>query len=169
MQADASSKKIISLKNKGFDTIVCFNVLEHIERDDLALENFYEILPKGGVLLVVVPAFDFLFGSMDKYGGHFRRYSVKTLRQKLEKAGFCIEKVRFQNVLGIVGWFLGGKIAKKKLVPEKLFVIFDKFVPFLFEIERLFGPPFGLSILCVAKKLACARLVTNMLHYGRSL
>lgn len=68
-----------------------FDVLEHIEDDDAALANFYNILAPGGRLYVTVPAYQWLWSNEDVSAGHFRRYSCASLRRKLEKAGFSVE------------------------------------------------------------------------------
>src|SRR5713226_4244026 len=57
------------------DTAICFNVLEHVENDALALENIYRILAPGGRLLLIVPAIPAIMGTIDQSLGHFRRYT----------------------------------------------------------------------------------------------
>jgi SAM-dependent methyltransferase len=150
--ADAASKKFLSIKGKGFDTIICFNVLEHIEDDCIALDNFFSVLPRNGMLLLIVPAFPFLFGTMDKADRHFRRYSKKELLEKLSGSGFIVDRVRYQNFFGIFGWFLNGKILGREIIPINQLLFFDSLVPSLFRIEKIFGPPIGQSIVCVARK-----------------
>src|SRR5581483_2050025 len=68
---------------EGFDTVVCLNVLEHIEDDLFALEQMNEVLVPGGKLLLLVPAHQRLYGEFDRAVGHFRRYSKHTLKERL--------------------------------------------------------------------------------------
>ena len=69
-----------------------FDVLEHIENDSDFLKRLYgQLLPKG-YLYVTVPAHNFLWSIDDDYAQHYRRYTVRTLTNNLESAGF---KVRY--------------------------------------------------------------------------
>lgn len=135
-----------------FETIVCMNVLEHIKDDRKALKNMNKLLKKGGRLVLLVPAHSFAYGTLDENLGHFRRYSKKELSEKLEKAGLGIEKLNFLNFLGIWGWFMNAKILNEPTLPGNQLKIFDVLSrPFLF-LEKFIEPPFGLSVLVVAKK-----------------
>src|SRR5262245_50856354 len=68
------------LAPRGFDTILCINVLEHIEHDERALAAMAEILRRGGGgLFLLVPAHAFLYGTPDELAGHYRRYTRRHL------------------------------------------------------------------------------------------
>jgi hypothetical protein len=56
------------------------------------------------------------------------------------------------NFLGLFGWFLNGRIFKKKELPEKQTKLFDKLVPFLGLTEKIIRPPLGQSLILVAQK-----------------
>ncbi|MCA1615401.1 MAG: class I SAM-dependent methyltransferase [Acidobacteria bacterium] len=56
----------------AFDTIICMNVLEHVEDDAAALSFMREVLVPGGRAVILVPAFMFLHGTIDKAIGHYR-------------------------------------------------------------------------------------------------
>ena len=68
------------------------NVLEHINDDEGALREANKLLKKDGLLILEVPSGKFLFDEYDKKLLHFRRYNMKDLVEKVEKAGFKIEK-----------------------------------------------------------------------------
>ena len=68
-----------------------FDVLEHIENDAAALANLYRVLKPGGRLYLAVPAHQLLWSDEDVFAGHFRRYSLSALRQRVEAAGFTVE------------------------------------------------------------------------------
>lgn len=68
-----------------------FDVLEHIEDDAAALTNLHRVLKPGGKLYLAVPAHQLLWSDEDIFAGHFRRYSLPTLRRRVEKAGFTVE------------------------------------------------------------------------------
>lgn len=140
------------LIGRGIDTIICLNVLEHIEKDGLALENMRKILVKGGKLIVQVPAFNFLYGTLDEADLHFRRYEKKEIADKIKGAGFKIKKVFYFNLLGVLGWFLSGKVFKDKHFKAERGGLFNKFIPFLRFFEKIMKPPAGLSIFVIAEK-----------------
>ena len=149
---DIQDKKILELKKYKFDTVFCSNVLEHVKDDMLGLKHMYELLIPGGHLLLLVPALSFLYGSMDKTDHHFRRYDKKRLRLKLMRAGFKVELLRYMNFVGMIGWYVNGKILKRKILPAGQLGFYDKLIPFFFSFEKLFGPPLGLSLVAICKK-----------------
>ena len=142
-----TDKNVLRLKEMNFDTIICLNVLEHIENDRQALRNMFELLPHNGRLILLTPAIKFLYGTMDAADGHYRRYTKRELRVKLKNSGFIVKKQFYMNLLGILGWYLNGKILRKRFIPVKGYAVYDKFVWFLSKFERIFTPPIGLSII----------------------
>ncbi len=141
-----------SLRAHAFDTIVCMNVLEHIEDDRGTLSRFRGLLRPGGKLVLVVPAYRWLYNPLDAHDGHFRRYERAELNERLRTAGFdLIHESRF-NLFGIVGWFLNGTILRRQDLPSEQMGLFNKVAPFLFWLEHLIGPPLGLSLLAVGAR-----------------
>jgi len=137
----------------GFDTLICLNVLEHVEDDLRALSNMHRALKPGGRLILLVPAFQFLFGTVDRSLEHYRRYTRKTLAPKLTQAGFRIEKTFYMNVIGIAGWFLNNRITKRREESKEQIKFFDQHVaPWAERIERLLPPPIGLSLIAIGIK-----------------
>lgn len=141
-----------SLRGRAFDTIVCMNVLEHIEDDRGTLSRFLGLLKPGGKLVLVVPAHQCLFNPLDSNDGHFRRYAAAELREKLKTAGFSVVHESTFNLFGIFGWFLNGTILRRKDLPAGQMGLFNKVAPLLFWLENLLGPPVGLSLLAVGAK-----------------
>jgi len=141
-----------SLRGRAFDTIVCMNVLEHIEDDRGTLSRFLGLLKPGGKLVLVVPAHQCLFNPLDSNDGHFRRYAAAELREKLRTAGFDVAHESTFNLFGILGWFLNGTILRRKDLPAGQMGLFNKVAPVLFWLENLVGPPVGLSLLAVGAK-----------------
>ncbi|HVH78374.1 MAG TPA: class I SAM-dependent methyltransferase, partial [Stellaceae bacterium] len=70
------------------DALGLFDVLEHIEDDFGALRTFHRCLGPGGRLYLTVPAYQWLASDRDRALGHFRRYSLKSLRALVAQAGF---------------------------------------------------------------------------------
>jgi len=140
-----------ALKHYGFDTIVCLNVLEHIENDRAALRRLYQLLNPGGNLLLFVPADQKLYGTMDKQVGHFRRYASSELKELIESEGFSVPDIFHQNYFGRFGWWLNGRVLRRAHVPAGQSRIFDLFVPLLRRLEGK-NPRKGLSIVAVAAR-----------------
>lgn len=78
-------------ENNSLPAVSAFDVIEHIENDTLFLKNIYSSLKKDGMLYLTVPAYNWLWSSTDDIGGHFRRYTCKSIRSLLEDIGFKID------------------------------------------------------------------------------
>lgn len=72
-----------SFKEDFFDLVFCFDVLEHIADDELALSKISRLLKKNGRLVFTVPAFNFLYSRHDTALRHFRRYDQRSLKKRL--------------------------------------------------------------------------------------
>jgi SAM-dependent methyltransferase len=165
--ADADGKYLLAdisgddclemLKNNNFQTIMCFNVLEHIENDQKAFDNMFAKLEEGRHLLIFVPAFPCLFNRKDLLAGHIRRYRKKSIRNftnKHPEAEFI--KLQYFNPIGAIGyWF--NKFARHRTLNNKSIRVqarfFDKYLVSLSKAANpLFKNFFGLSLLCVIQK-----------------
>lgn len=89
----------------GADSILCFNVLEHIAEDESALVSLRTAVRPDAVLGLIVPAHPSLMGRMDREAGHVRRYTRHTLRQVLASSGWSVDRLRYLNALGAAGWW----------------------------------------------------------------
>jgi SAM-dependent methyltransferase len=137
----------------SFDTVLCLNVLEHIQDDAAVLRGFHDSLSPGGHLLLLVPAHRSLFGEIDRSVGHERRYSRGSLRHLLERTGLEPIELRYVNPLGAVGWFVASRLLRRDQVPEGPLHAYDQLVPMLRRLDRL-HLPFGLSLWAVARRTA---------------
>jgi len=137
-----------------FDTIVALNVLEHIDDHKQAVSNCLQLLKPDGKLVILVPAFEALFNEFDKAVEHKRRYSVRSLKEVMSISGFNIIHTQYFNVAGILGWYVSGKIFKKKVIPGGQMSVYNKLVPLWRVADRLMGRICGLSLICVAEKTA---------------
>ncbi len=150
---DLQSKRIPpSLQNK-FQTVVTLNVLEHISDHLQALINLRQMLKVGGKLIVLVPAGNWAYGSLDLHLGHVRRYEIDPLQQLVNQAGFKVIFQRYLNILGLIGWFVNGKLEKRKILPGWQLKIFDIISQPLLWLETKIRFPFGLSILTLTQKV----------------
>jgi 2-polyprenyl-3-methyl-5-hydroxy-6-metoxy-1,4-benzoquinol methylase len=139
------------LLNK-FDSIIAMNVVEHISNDHLAIRNCRKMLRENGNLIVLVPAFAFLFNAFDKDLDHFRRYTNKTLSRIFKDESFEIIHKQYFNAPGIAGWYINGSLLKKKLIPGYQMKIFNKLVPVWKIADKLTGNRFGLSVINIGIK-----------------
>lgn len=153
MVLDAMDPAFRSLKADSPDSVVCLNVLEHIEDDLGTLKAFASILPKGGRAVLMVPAFMGLYGPIDKHLGHYRRYTKASFAATAEAAGFHANELRYMNTVGFFGWWANAKILKREEQSEGQIDLFDKgIVPVLERVESWISPPFGQSVFAVLEK-----------------
>ncbi|HBC44631.1 MAG: hypothetical protein UX08_C0001G0064 [Candidatus Collierbacteria bacterium GW2011_GWB1_45_35] len=153
------------------DTIFSSNVFEHIENDKQAFANCFKLLEPQGRLLLFVPARPEIFGKLDEQMGHYRRYTKNELRKKVEAAGFEVEKIYYANLLGYFLWWGRGKVLPLvtkvchsrpdresiRLInipkSDKLFSrVFEWLIVPLLYLEKYIHPPFGQSLVLIAKK-----------------
>jgi SAM-dependent methyltransferase len=133
-------------------TVLAINVLEHIEDDADALRRMAELTSPGGHVVIWVPGYQQLYGEFDRAVGHVRRYTPTTLRDAFERAGLAALEVKPVNLLGGVAWWLTvrrGGVGRQK---PGLVRLYDRFVvPTTRFVERRVTPPFGQSVLGVAR------------------
>lgn len=75
------------------DVVISCDVLEHLTDDVVAIREMLRLLRPGGVLILTVPAHQFLWSEHDEALRHQRRYSARELRRQLEEAGARVEKL----------------------------------------------------------------------------
>jgi 2-polyprenyl-3-methyl-5-hydroxy-6-metoxy-1,4-benzoquinol methylase len=141
----------VDLHQERIDTIVCLNVLEHIDDHVSTLKDFNRVLQPGGHLVLIVPALKALYGTLDKHLHHFRRYSTEELRAAVTEAGFVIDTMRFLNRPAVPGWWLSSRVLKRKVVPKSQLKAFKWIMPLL-KLEEQSEPSFGLSLLVLARR-----------------
>ena len=134
------------------DSVLCSNVLEHIDDDAKAIRNMKAVLKEGGVLVLVVPSGQWLFGTMDLSLEHRRRYSKKSLSTLLAREGLSVETVFSMNKPGVLGWFMNGRVWHRKTLGKFQMKLFNALVP-VFRILDPFLPWPGLSLVVVARKV----------------
>lgn len=149
---DLQAKKLPKSLTGKFDSIVILNVIEHLADDNLALSHLYKMLKKNGNLIVLVPAFQTAFGSMDKNLGHYRRYTKNSFAKLIKTSGFNIITSRYANMLGLAGWMVNSRFLKPRAIPDWQVKIFDLVSLPLLYLEKIVAPPFGLSLICVLEK-----------------
>jgi SAM-dependent methyltransferase len=134
-----------------FDSVLCFNVLEHIPDDASTLRAAYDLLAPGGLLLLLVPAHPLLYGEVDRRIGHVRRYRREPLEQLLRDIGYETEAARYVNPVGALGWLVTFRLRSPEKWPRGQYRLFDKLVPVLRQLDRL-RLPVGLSVWAMARR-----------------
>jgi 2-polyprenyl-3-methyl-5-hydroxy-6-metoxy-1,4-benzoquinol methylase len=150
MLFDISGENIL-IKGE-FDTVVCLNVLHHIPNEENALRNMNKLLNKNGKLILLEPALPWIYGTLDINENCLRRYTKKGVKKLLAKNGFRVEKCRYMNLIGAFGWFIRGKILKKKRLNAGQAQLFDRLVPVIAKIEKIIPVQLGLSLVCICRK-----------------
>lgn len=152
-----------NIKNKKYDLICMFDVLEHVEKDIEGLINIKSFLKDTegqGSLFITVPSYQWLYSEHDRMLSHFRRYSKKELRLKLEQAGYQVKVIGYMNTL-LFPFMLLTRIAslvseEKNYGTKMPNKIINRLLFHIFSIEKILLPvfslPFGGSIFAVAKK-----------------
>ena len=136
-----------------FDTIVCVNVLEHIEDDVKALALFREVVAgTNGKALIFVPAVQRIYGPHDAALGHHRRYSRRSLTAAFTAAGLVTESIRYTNPIGLLGWMYNLYVSGNTEHTSGQVRLFDRLVaPWALPLERVVTPPIGLSLFAVGR------------------
>ncbi|NCA70771.1 MAG: class I SAM-dependent methyltransferase [Sphingobacteriia bacterium] len=144
------------LSPRGIDTVLCINVLEHIDRDESAVDALLAILPPGGHLLVLVPAFPALYSDLDRMAGHVRRYTFADV-PRLARANATVVRQRYFNAVGGAGWWVNKALRHSSLDSSAVngqIRLFDRFVvPLARGVDHLTRGVFGQSLICVFRKL----------------
>jgi SAM-dependent methyltransferase len=154
----------VVLPENKYDVVAALDVLEHIKDDEGALKKINQTLKPGGMILINVPAFQFLFGPHDRALQHYRRYDRQILIDRLAAAGFVNIKTAYWNSFFFLPAFLW-RIANRffsspnrssqdftvppPLVNEMFYIIMKVENFFYFHNIRL---PFGISLTACGKK-----------------
>src|SRR5438128_2922958 len=139
-----------ALAAERLDTVVCLNVLEHIEDDRASLRAMHDLLQPGGRLVLLVPSLRALYGTLDEALGHFRRYVPAELSEKLRAAGFRLRHLEYFNLAGVPGWWVAGRVLRRRLIPTGALRWYEALVP-LFRLERLLPWRIGQSLIAIGE------------------
>jgi ubiquinone/menaquinone biosynthesis C-methylase UbiE len=151
--------ELSELQQQRFDTVVCVNVLEHIEDDVRALALFRQVVAgTGGKVLIFVPAVQRIYGPHDAALGHHRRYSKGSLAAAFRAAGLDAPSLKYTNPIGLLGWMYNLYISGNTEHTSGQLRLFDRFIaPWALPLERVVTPPIGLSLFAVGRAHLNAR------------
>lgn len=146
----------------SFDLLTSFDVLYHLRVSDdrSALEECFRVLRPSGLLLIRLPAHDWLRGAHDKAVHTRHRYHRDELAAGLLRAGFLIERLTYANCL------LFPLAPVKRLLerldrsgstdlwqpPAPLNAVLRELLALEAKLVARMGLPFGLSVIAVARR-----------------
>ena len=154
-RVSVSEVDLIAAPDARHSAVVALNVLEHIEHDVAALSAAARLVRPGGAVVMFVPAFGFAMSRFDRSIGHFRRYTVETLGNAMRDAGLRVDNVRYVNAPGLIAWTVGMRILRME--PREGIVLQGRdrvVIPATRRVEARWRPPFGQSVLAVARSNA---------------
>jgi 2-polyprenyl-3-methyl-5-hydroxy-6-metoxy-1,4-benzoquinol methylase len=134
-----------------FDTVVCLNVLEHVRDPLAALRHMRSVLAPGGRVVLYVPQGPALYSSLDEVLGHRCRYRKQELAEELRQTGFELETMREFNRVSVPGWWLNGRVLRRREFGRLQLKVFNVMVPLLRHLDRLL-PWRGLGLIAVARR-----------------
>lgn len=149
-----ASASMEHFENNSVDLIYSLNVLEHINDDVSQLRQWHGKLKPGGKAFIYVPAFQVLYSSMDEKVGHFRRYTMNQLSQKVIHAGFKLEKKEYVDSIGFLASLVYKLIGSQAgNIDRRTLIFYDRFIfPVSHLCDHLFKRFFGKNLLFVAAK-----------------
>lgn len=146
-------KKIYEVQ-ESIDCIISLNVLEHIEDDNRIVGELYSLLPKGGKLILYLPASMIVWTKLDEMVNHKRRYQKRSLEDLLISNNFCIEQIYYLDFIGWAVLLLSKFLRINLSFNKKSIKIYDKYIfkPFRF-LDIFTKHIIGKNLFVVAKKI----------------
>lgn len=151
-------------KAEAFDLVTVFSVLEHVQDDALFIKELSRVCKDSGRIILSTSAFDFLWSEHDVINEHKRRYTKNSLKTLVNGQNLHIERITYTNfilfpfiLLGVISekvlkCFLGSIVNRFYTTPR----LINKSLLLILKLESWilsrFNFPFGVSLLCVARK-----------------
>lgn len=152
----------LAFRTNSFDAVVALDLLEHIPDDAAAASEFGRVLRPGGLLFVTVPAYQSLWSGHDQALMHQRRYTARQVRRLIADSGFEIVRLSYaMTALFPVVWLV--RLREKRMAVPRASVrpvapaINGALIRLLHAenaLLRRINLPFGVTVLCVARKPA---------------
>ncbi len=148
--------------DESFELVTGLDVVEHLDDDLAGLKEMHRVLRTEGRALLFVPAFMFLWGVQDDISNHRRRYTMNELKSVVANAGFVVERATYVNITFFAPILLGRLLMRatgfRPASENNITIGFLNGV-----LGKIFGAesvalqhasfPFGVSIICVARKV----------------
>jgi SAM-dependent methyltransferase len=149
-------------EDNAFDLVTGLDVVEHLDDDLAGLKEMRRVLRRNGRALLFVPAFMFLWGVQDDISNHRRRYTLDDLKQVVRQAGFEVERATYVNITFFAPILLGRLLmrvtgfrpaSENNITIGFLNGVLGKILGAESLVLPHIGFPFGVSIICVARKV----------------
>jgi len=159
----------LPFKDGTFGIVTALDVIEHVPDHLGILREMYRVLRPGGLLLLTVPAYQFLWSQHDEFNHHQRRYRRRGLRAVVRKSGFNIVKLSYYNTL-----LFPAAVARKAMmrfqqgdgpashleeVPDLLNRVLRMVLVREQALVSRWDLPFGASLICAARRPVAPRVV----------
>jgi glycosyltransferase involved in cell wall biosynthesis len=134
-----------------YDTVICLNVIEHVDDDRTALLNINRVLAPSGRAIILVPQGMRNFGTLDHVLGHRRRYTRKSLAELAAECGFAVTSMLEFNRVGSLAWFLNGKILQRRTFGIGQIWLLNLMTPVFRRLDNLLPLP-PLSLIAILER-----------------
>jgi len=166
-----ASVTAVPFPTAAFDIVTSFDVLYSLTDADeqTAIAEMYRLLKPGGFALVNVAAMRILRGDHSVLSHEIRRYTRADLRNRLERAGFLVERLTYTNATLFPALAIARSIQRRRGLRTEQNAVAEISMPpapvnaimtAVMHLEglwlRAFDAPFGSSLLCLARKPAAA-------------
>lgn len=151
--------------DESFSLVLATDIIEHVDDDGRALSEIARVLKPGAVALLTVPAFPSLWGLQDVVSSHKRRYRMKTFLPRIAEAGLVVERSFHFNYLLFGPIWVARQLMKLwrhdfRSESEVNTPLLNRLLGAVFHLDVStasdLSPPFGVSILALARKPARA-------------
>lgn len=149
-------------EDSSFDLVTGLDVVEHLDDDLAGVKEMRRVLRPHGRALIFVPAFMFLWGVQDDISNHRRRYTLAGIRDVVTRAGFEVERATYANITFFAPILLGRLLmratgfrpaSENNLTIGALNGVLGKILGAETPFLRYLNFPFGVSIICVARRI----------------
>jgi SAM-dependent methyltransferase len=154
---EAPLPALTGVEDGAYDLVAILDVLEHVEEDEAALASIASKLRPGGRVLITVPAHPWMWSAHDAVNHHKRRYTRKTLKAVIARAGLRIELLSWFNSLlfplaaaaRLAGRVTGKEDSDDKMPPRLVNSLFETIFGLeRYAVGRLPLPP-GVSLVAI--------------------
>ncbi|MDX6497374.1 MAG: hypothetical protein QOG23_634 [Blastocatellia bacterium] len=161
-QVKQGAAESLPFADASFDLVTGLDVVEHLDDDIAGLREMYRILNHDGRAVLFVPAFMFLWGVQDDISHHRRRYTLAELKEKLGAVGFTIERASYANITFFAPILIGRVLmrltglrpaSENNITIGALNGLLGRILGAESWWLRRLNFPFGVSIICVARKM----------------
>ena len=134
------------------DTVIYIDVLEHIKRDEDEMRVATAHLKPGGRIIVLSPAFNWLYSAFDAAIGHYRRYATRDAR-RLTVTQLALERIVFLDSIGLFASLWNRLFLRAPALSQREILLWDRaIIPVSVYADRLFGSLFGRTIVMIWQK-----------------